>query len=333
MKQFLQTKTKRLTALLLALMLLLGAVAMTACSQDDGKPHASIWDDDTPITTGLSVGNTQSVEINGETIPAYSGKPYAIVNGNVPIFSDAEKTTVGYESYSPLDKLGRCGVAIVSCGKDTMPAKDEDRGSISEVKPSGWVQAPYEFISGGYLYNRAHLIGWQLTAENANDRNLVTGTRYMNNEGMLPFENMIADYIHETGNHVAYRVTPIFVGNELVCRGVQMEAYSVEDDGEGICFNVFCYNVQPGVSIQYATGKSTLAGEEGVTDTETTAPEETTVPSDEPADFVLNTNSKKVHKPTCSSVAQISEHNRKEVHKSLDELLGEGYACCGSCFS
>ncbi len=202
------------------------------------------------------VGNGEVISINPESLPDYSGIPYTVVNNNVPNFISAELSIVGYEKYGPLDELGRCSVAIASCGREIMPYENEERGSIQSIKPTGWVQASYEGISGGYLWNRCHLIGWQLSSENANRQNLITGTRYMNVEGMLTFENMVADYIKETNNHVAYRVTPIFVGNNLVCSGVQIEAYSIEDHGEGICLNVYCYNVQPGIIINYATGES-----------------------------------------------------------------------------
>ena len=203
-----------------------------------------------------SVGTGVGTAVNPTAIPAFSGTAYTVVNNNQPNFSASELTTTGYEKYSSLDNLGRCGVAIASCGKETMPGPNEKRGSISSVYPTGWIQKSYSGISGGYLWNRCHLIGWQLSAENANKQNLITGTRYMNVDGMLPFENMVADYIKETGNHVAYRITPIFEGNNLVCSGVQMEAYSIEDKGNGICLNVYCYNVQPGIAINYATGDS-----------------------------------------------------------------------------
>jgi DNA-entry nuclease len=206
------------------------------------------------------VGTGKAEKANPSSIPAYSGSAYIVINNNQPNFSKDELKTKGYENYSSLDTLGRCGVAIASVGKDTMPGENEERGSISDITPSGWKQAKYSGISGGYLWNRCHLIGWQLSAENANKQNLITGTRYMNTEGMLPFENMVADYIKETNNHVAYRVTPIFEGSNLVASGVQIEAYSVEDNGEGICFNVYCYNVQPGITINYATGDSSQSG-------------------------------------------------------------------------
>lgn len=194
-------------------------------------------------------------EFDFSALPPYSGEPYISVCGGDPDFSENEITSVSYEYYSELDALGRCGVCIASVGQDIMPT--EKRGSIGQVKPTGWHTVKYDFVDGKYLYNRCHLIGFQLTGENANKRNLITGTRYLNVEGMLPFENMVADYVKETGNHVMYRVTPIFVGDELLARGVHIEAESVEDGGDDIMFNVFCYNVQPGVVLDYATGEGT----------------------------------------------------------------------------
>lgn len=188
-------------------------------------------------------------------IPDYDGtSAYAAIDRNQPSFTEEEYTTDSDEYYSELDSLGRCGVAEACVGVDLMPT--EERESISKVKPTGWVQHQYDFVDGGNLYNRCHLIGFQLTGENANEKNLITGTRYMNVEGMLPFENQVADYVASTGNHVLYRVTPAFAGTELVARGVEMEAYSVEDQGRGVCFHVYCYNVQPGVEIDYATGEN-----------------------------------------------------------------------------
>ena len=187
-------------------------------------------------------------------MPEYSGNPYIVVNDNTPFFTEADKTTASFEKYGELDSLGRCTTAYANVGKDLMPT--EKRGSIGSVKPTGWQIAKYDNVDGKYLYNRCHLIGYQLTAENANKKNLITGTRYLNVNGMLPFENMVADYIKETNNHVLYRVTPVFIGDNLVASGVLMEAESVEDNGEGILFNVYCYNVQPGIVIDYATGDS-----------------------------------------------------------------------------
>lgn len=190
-------------------------------------------------------------------VPPFSGDPYVIINDNEPEFMEADMVQTGYEYYSELDFLGRCGYAMACIGTEMMPT--EVRGSIGQIKPSGWQTVKYDFVDGKYLYNRCHLIGFQLTGENANECNLITGTRYLNVEGMLPFENMVADYVKETGNHVVYRVTPVFDGGALVARGVQMEAKSVEDNGEGICFNIYAYNNQPGVNIDYTTGTSTLA--------------------------------------------------------------------------
>lgn len=189
-------------------------------------------------------------------IPPYEGEAFSYVNDNVPFFTESDLETDAYEFYSEQDELGRCGYAMACVGKELMPT--EERESISHVKPSGWVQAEYDIVDGKSLYNRCHLIGFQLTGENANKNNLITGTRYMNTQGMLPFENMVADYIKETGNHVLYRVTPEYEGSNLVASGVRIEAVSLEDGGEGIFFHVYVYNVQPGVGINYATGESWL---------------------------------------------------------------------------
>ena len=193
------------------------------------------------------------------TIPDYTDQPYVILNDNKPDFEESDLTTESFEKYSDLDSLGRCGYAFANLSMDTMPKEDEERESISSIEPSGWINKKYEIVDGGYLYNRCHLIGYQLSAENANGKNLITGTRYMNTEGMLPFENMVAEYVHETENHVMYRVTPIFDGGDLVASGVQMEAESVEDEGEGISFNVYVYNIQPDITIDYATGDNWAA--------------------------------------------------------------------------
>ncbi len=192
-----------------------------------------------------------------ETVPEFTDEPYVTLNGNQPEFTETELTTEAFENYSDLDDLGRCGVASANVCTDIMPT--EERGEIGMIKPSGWQSVKYDCVDGKYLYNRCHLIGYQLAGENANEKNLITGTRYLNINGMLPFENMVDDYVEDTDNHVLYRVTPDFEGDNLVASGVQMEAYSVEDDGEGICYNVYCYNAQPNISIDYATGASTLA--------------------------------------------------------------------------
>ena len=197
-------------------------------------------------------------------IPAYAGRPYAVLMDNRPDFSVEDLTTEEFELYSELDLLGRCGVAYANISPYTMPT--EERGEIGMIKPSGWQTVRYDFIDGQYLYNRCHLIGFQLAGENANEKNLITGTRYFNVEGMLPFENMVAEYVEDTGNHVLYRVTPIYDGFNLVANGVQMEAMSVEDEGEGLCFRIFVYNVQPGVEIDYATGANRPAEGEDLYD-------------------------------------------------------------------
>lgn len=263
-----------------------------------------------------------AVSVSLEEVPAYSGSPYVELDGNLPGFSLEERTTDSFETYSTLDALGRCGPAYACIGQDLMPT--EDRESISSVHPTGWVQAEYSFVDGGSLYNRCHLIGFQLTGENANEENLITGTRYMNVEGMLPFENMVADYIKETGNHVLYRAIPIFEGENLVASGVVMEALSVEDEGEGVCFHVYVYNVQPGVEIDYATGESWETGDSAFSALESQAEEQE-------ADYVLNTSSKKFHRPDCSSVDSMSEKNRQEYHGTREELIAQGYEPCGSC--
>lgn len=205
---------------------------------------------------GDLVNNNSYVSL--DAIPAYDGKAYVAVNNNEPFFTDSDMTTTAFENYSDLDSLGRCGVAYANICKDIMPT--EERGKIGMIKPSGWHTVKYDVIKDRYLYNRCHLIGYQLAGENANPKNLITGTRYLNVEGMLPFENLVADYVNNTGNHVLYRVTPMFSGSNLVANGVLIEAKSVEDNGGGILFNVYCYNVQPGVGINYENGDSWLDG-------------------------------------------------------------------------
>lgn len=204
-----------------------------------------------------SIINTSNESYDIENLPEYDGNSYVIVNDNIPYFKEEEYTTTSFEKYSELDLLGRCGVASANISKDLMPT--EKRGSIGMIKPSGWHTIKYDHIDGKYLYNRCHLIGYQLTGENANEKNLITCTRSMNTKGMLQFENMVTKYIKDTGNHVLYRVTPVFEGNNLVAKGVEMEAYSVEDNGKGIKFNVFVYNIEDGIIIDYKTGDSKLA--------------------------------------------------------------------------
>lgn len=268
--------------------------------------------------------NSTAAAITLTSVPQYTNQPYVAVNNNVPGFTEEDLTTKSFEKYSELDKYGRCGVAYANVSKETMPT--EKRGKIGQVKPTGWQTAKYDSVDGKYLFNRCHLIGFQLTAENANERNLITGTRYMNVDGMLPFENMVADYVKETGNHVLYRVTPLFTGNNLVADGVQMEAMSVEDKGEGISFNVFCYNVQPGIDIDYATGYSKLAAPGSVGGKICPAADEFAVKN-----FVLNKSSKKFHKPECSGAYDINPKNKENYTGTRNELTSKGYEPCGLC--
>ncbi len=282
-------------------------------------------------SSGSSLSSKNSYSL--DTIPDYSGTPYIAVNDNKPYFSEADLTTTSFESYSELDDIGRCGVAYACISTDTMPT--EERGSIGQIKPSGWHTVKYDCVDGKYLYNRCHLIGYQLTAENANEQNLITGTRYLNVEGMLPFENMVADYIKETGNHVLYRVTPVFDGDNLVVSGVLMEAESVEDKGEGICFNVFCYNVQPGVTIDYANGDSALS-ESNTTEAEESAFSESASAApveEDPIEqtYILNTNTHKFHYPSCSGVDDIKDSNKETYTGLRDDLIAQGYEPCGQC--
>ena len=257
-------------------------------------------------------------------IPDYDGKAYVELNGNVPEFSESEKTySESFEEYGKLDSLGRCTYAVSCIGKDLMPT--EKRGSIGSVKPSGWHISKYDFVDGKYLYTRCHLIAYQLTAENANERNLITGTRYLNVEGMLPFENDVADYIEITNNHVYYKVTPIFEGNNLVANGVQMQAYSVEDNGQGISFNVYCYNVQPGVAIDYATGDNQAVASSSASVTSTSSDEA------DKKTYIVNTKTKKFHNPDCDGAKKMSSSNKKKYKGTRDSLISNGYSPCQKC--
>lgn len=257
-----------------------------------------------------------------DALPEFDGKtPYITVNGNTPLFEEEDLSSARpFEIYSELDSLGRCGAAYANICKELMPT--DKREDISSVKPSGWVQAKYDFVSGGSLYNRCHLIAFQLAGENANKKNLITGTNYMNHDGMIPFENMVADYVKETGGHVLYRVTPIFKESELVARGVLMEAYSVEDGGESVCYFVYCYNAEPGVEIDYLTGESRAAN----IDTTNTSADEGKM-----TEYVLNTKNNKFHLPSCSSVTGMNPENRESFFGLREELIEMGYAPCGAC--
>ena len=289
---------------------------------------------------GIAMGSTGC-----EGIPEYSGAAYINIGNGIPSFtSDEKRCTTPFEKYSELDSLGRCGVAYANICKELMPT--EERGSIGMIKPSGWHTVKYnKLVDGNYLYNRCHLIGYQLAGENANERNLITGTRYLNKISMLEIENTVAGYINETGNHVLYRVTPRFEGTNLVASGVQIEAWSVEDSGKGVCFNVYCYNVQPGIDIDYATGDSRIsadnnaAEEASVSDIQETESAETKESSANASEllvskeYVLNKNSMRIHLPECSSVADMAEYNKKFVTDTLEDLMAVGYIPCGNCLS
>lgn len=300
---------RRIKSSLLSLLVLLCTLFGAACSPVQAPPASNTAETAAP----------QADHFEYAAVPAYAGEPYAVINGNQPFFTEEDMAPIQEESYAELDDLGRCGVAMALVSPRTMPTSE--RGSIGMVRPSGWQTVRYSFVDGQYLYNRCHLIGYQLTAENANTQNLITGTRYLNTEGMLPFENQVADYVEETGRPVLYRVTPVFIGEELVARGVLMEALSTEDNGAGVRFCVFCYNLQPGVAIDYADGSSTEAAA-------TPTPQQT---SEVGPVYILNTSTKKFHKPGCQSVQDMSEKNKQTFTGSRETLIGQGYEPCQRC--
>ena len=359
----------------IALTLLLSIALATGCSASTagneappGEPTPELASTGTPDgpqepqSAPAEDTNQQETEAVGENrpvtddgvlsyrdVPAFEGNPYVYVNDGEPTFTDEQRAAEpGHEHYGELDELGRCTAAFAVVGPETQPT--EKRGSFGEIRPSGWQMAKYDFVEGKYLFNRCHLLGYQLTGENANPQNLITGTRYLNVQGMLPFENAVADYVDATGNHVLMAVMPVFEGSELVARGVHMMAESVEDGGEGVAFNVFCYNVQPGVVIDYGTGESMLeedatplpdvSGAESAPDTASEgagageASEKGATGSAEgkgTTEYVLNTNSKKFHLPSCSSVDQMSPKNREDVEDTRENLIAKGYDPCKRC--
>ena len=281
-------------------------------------------------------------------LPTYTEIPFTVLNNNVPYFDPSDFDGESFEYYSELDEIGRCGVCMVCVGEDIMPV--DDRRDISSIKPTGWHSQTYDIIKGKYLYNRCHLIGYQLTGENANRNNLITGTRYLNVDGMLPFENQTASYVETTHNHVLYRVTPVFEDTELVCRGVVMEAWSVEDSGAGVCFNVFCYNIQPGIAIDYASGESSLienyvttaqttvmsatsttASSASTTVSLTSSSSVTTTPDIHNCTYIGNKSTKKFHRPECPYVDKINYDNIIYFHGSREEVLNEEYTPCQKC--
>ncbi len=328
---------KRSVSLLLTLLLSLslltgcGGAAVSEHSADSASASTSTVTDPAPeqepeVTepTADPVSSAKPASLQELNVPDFSGEPYVAVNENVPYFTPEEQITEAFETYAEQDALRRCGTAYANLCPELMPT--EEREGIGHIYPSGWKPAQYDCVPGGHLYNRCHLIGFQLAGENDNSRNLITGTRYLNIEGMLPFEDMVADYVKETGNHVLYRVTPYYEGENLVASGVLMEGWSVEDEGDGICFCVYAYNNQPGVEIDYATGESRLVelpAEQPVSE----EPAQTAVE----ADYVLNTNTHKFHRPSCGSANQIKDENRQEYTGNREDLLAQGYEPCKKC--
>lgn len=352
---------------LLIIITILASLLLSSCGADLAASAGSITKDvgEEQVTEALisedQADTTSDAEDFLADIPEWSGFAFCYVNGNKPNFAPEEIWTATQESLDPLDELGRCGTANSCIGTDGMPT--EARGDISEVHPTGWHTDRYDFVEGEALYNRCHLIAHQLSGDDAVPRNLITGTSYMNRDGMLPFENAIASYVRDTGNHVMYRVTPIFVGDELVARGAHMEAVSVEDEGEGLAFNVFCYNVQPGVDIDYETGDNQLSGntsmledyragkfamipntlgvipsgeddmaaaEQNAVASETSGQEEQTQ-EQRTMSYVLNTHTGKFHYPDCRSIKDIKDKNRQDVEATRDEIIERGFSPCGNC--
>lgn len=289
--------------LLIAAMLL--AIAVTGFMMTGCMPASSEGGD-----------NKAEANITTSDVPEFTDEPYVVINDNEPYFEEEELTTESYEEYEQLDELGRCGTAKACIGRDIMPT--EERGSIGMIKPSGWQTVRYDNVEGKYLYNRCHLIGYQLSGENANEENLITGTRYMNVQGMLPFEDMVAEYVETTGNHVLYRVIPIFEGDNLVASGVEMEALSVEDKGAGVKFNIYAYDEQPGIIIDHKTGDSRQA-------------EISSTQGNQEQTYILNTSSGKFHYPSCSGVKSMSEKNRLELKETREGMISHGYSPCGMC--
>ena len=357
-----------LAKLIVILSLITGLILLSGCGKDD----ADVYDESQNETESSSVQIDEPQEQESEEllkydnssfmseVPDWEGYAFCYINNNRPDFDEDEIWDATQESLDPLDDLGRCGTADSCIGQDGMP--DEPRGDISSIEPTGLQKDKYVFIEGELLYNRCHLIGHQLSGDDAVSRNIICGTSYMNREGMLPFENAIAEYVKSTGNHVMYRVTPVFVGDEMVARGVHMQAVSVEDEGEGLAFNVFCYNVQPGVDIDYLTGDNSLSEDNtmledyqagkfaliantlgvipsetesgdvsGSADNEEAASEETQDQDGHTMTYILNTNTGKFHYPDCKSVGDMKEKNKQEVEATREEIINRGFSPCGNC--
>ena len=351
-------------------LLVLALLMLCGCGEIDVLPGGFGGEGDTSGNAAQS-GDTGGGEVLIEDVPDWSGSPYIVINGNVPEFTKREirrakkaaRKGRRYEELTELDRLGRCGSVTTVVSHETMPSGE--RGSVGMIKPSGWRIDKYDFIdNGGYLYNRCHLVGWQLTGLNDEERNLITGTRYMNVEGMLPFENQAAELVRGSdggsGAHVLYRATPVFRGKELVARGVQLEAYSLDDDGESLTYNVYCYNVQPGVLINYKNGKNRLdpetlpavdsnegsgevsgsdqgeddsSGESGDPERQGAGSSEEYPPLDIPdgVTYILNTNTMRFHRLECKGARTIREYNREWFYGTRKEAIDAGYVPCGMC--
>lgn len=344
-------------ALLLALALAFSGFGCAGIAAPDGaSTGGNAPATSQPQDNGEVDSATDSARATIADIPAYSGALCININGGVPGFTTQDEARGAFMQFSELDFEGRCGEAFARIGTDTV--SNDKRGDISSVHPSGWVQRKYSFVDDGMLYNRCHLIAHQLCGEDANERNLITGTRTFNVMGMLYYEELVGNYVRATGNHVLYRVTPLFAANDLVARGVQMEAKSIEDNGEAVQFNVFVYNVEPGVAIDYVTGESQesantpavaskgegtittaaaaraaqAAGESGASSSSTSAnASDTASSSAEQHDYILNVKNKKFHLPTCSAVNDIAAANRQDFTGTRDELIAKGYSPCGIC--
>lgn len=348
---------RKISYIIFVLLLALSLIAGTGCSKEALAPEQnfSVVSEEPNIEPVEEEALQQTQLLYDASafladIPAWDGEnPYCEVNGNKPDFTKEEIWTATQESLDPLDDLGRCGTANSCIGLDGMP--DQPRGDISEVHPTGWHTDSYDGVEGGKLYNRCHLIAHKLSGDDAVPRNLITGTSYMNRDGMLPFEDAIEEYVESTGNHVMYRVTPCFVGKELVARGVHMQAVSVEDNGQGLAFNVFCYNVQPGIYIDYMTGDNRRANASEKADQAESSEKQPesdkqtdnskladnnessndTGSTSEVRSYVLNTNTHKFHYPTCGSVKDMKDKNKQEVEDTRENIISKGYDPCGNC--
>lgn len=311
--------SKGYIAVLMVLLCL--SLFQTACTTqkypESGQTNTDYNNSEENSITDINADDVAN-DISIETVPEYDGNAYVEINENEPDFSEADKQIrEAFEYYSDLDSFGRCGQAYANICPETEP--EGEREAIGHIKPSGWHTVKYnDLIEGNYLYNRCHLIGYQLAGENDNEKNLITGTRYLNVSGMLQFEDEVADYVEMTGNHVLYRVTPVFEDDNLVASGVQMEGWSVEDSGDGICFNVYCYNVQPDIEIDYSTGESRIS-------------ESFDLEYGNQQDFIINTNTKKFHLSTCSSICDMAESNKMPYAGTVKELINMGYIPCKRC--